>query len=595
METKEDIILQNIIFCNYANNNELYFRTNSKNIICTDKSLSLNEKNEFFLSFDTYFNAFSLFVWKLYSILDNLELSIEVKGEGRIELIGIDKLNKEFFIKKIEFNSDYNQIINIKLPKIYDFILVYFRIYAKKITLYSGVWKSIVSLSKINNVVPAIGICTWKKEKFIKNIVKKILDLNADNYFKEKIYIHIADNGQTLNKNDFFNERIFLHSNVNAGGSGGFARCMLEVLHQTPQVTHLLLMDDDIELEAESIYRTFTMYKLIKEKYKNNIIAGGMLNLHEKNIQVVREEGFFPYPPFRRSLRSCVDISNREELIHNDGPSIHNKNITMYAGWWFCAFPIIYLRNGLSYPFFFQLDDIEFSLRNNSKIIHLNGISVWHAPYWEKINHSKYYYSSRNTLIISAFVFREPFLPLLRTFLQMYKQIFLLNYTSAYYVVSGLKSYNDGPEKLPVSSPWTAKPEIKEVCKKQIVHHEKFDFSTKKNIIKIIISILTWNGHFLPNFILKKNRYVKHQYSIFSNNMLLNHSVFILNEDNLYIKYTISRKEALKCTFLFAKEAIRYFKNYKKISEAWKQTRVKFTSLDWWNQHLELLPKDKHN
>lgn len=590
MSNLQEIVLQNIIFCkNNEKHRNLYYRTKSNNITYINNCLSFVSETNTCLSFDTYFNSFSLFAWFMYSIIDNIELSLQLKGFGKIELFGIDRKNQEFLIKKTDFNCKYDEVINIKIPESKKFIIIFFRIHAQELILYSGSWKSLVSISKIKQIVPAIGICTWKKENFIKNTVKEITRLNQ--HLKEKIYIHIADNGQTLNQKDFSNENIFLHSNVNAGGAGGFARCMLEALSQKPQVTHLLLMDDDIELEAESIYRTFTLYKIIKEKYQGSFIAGGMLNLKEKNIQVVREEGFFPCPPFRQSFRTNVDISNRSEFIYNDSPSVHNKNVCLYAGWWYCAFPITYLQNGLSYPFFFQLDDIEFSLRNNAKIIHLNGISVWHTPYWEKINHSKYYYSSRNTLIVSAFMLKNPFLPILRIFLQMYKQIFIFNYTSAYYIIYGLKSYNDGPLYLPVSSPWTIKPEIKNIFKKNKTNCKISIVKKKKNIFKIILALLTWNGHFLPDFFLSDKRCIEYQNSIFSCNIILNHSIYIVDDDINYTEYTISRKEALKCFILFIKETIRYFKKYKKISTAWKQTREKFISQEWWKQHLELNKK----
>jgi len=44
--------------------------------------------------------------------------------------------------------------------------------------------------------------------------------------------------------------------NKNVGGSGGFARGLVEALQENTY-SHFLFMDDDIELDSESIYRLF--------------------------------------------------------------------------------------------------------------------------------------------------------------------------------------------------------------------------------------------------------------------------------------------------------------------------------------------------
>jgi len=49
--------------------------------------------------------------------------------------------------------------------------------------------------------------------------------------------------------------------NKNVGGSGGFARGLVEALQE---YLPILFMDDDIELDSESIYRLFSLYEYAK-------------------------------------------------------------------------------------------------------------------------------------------------------------------------------------------------------------------------------------------------------------------------------------------------------------------------------------------
>ena len=41
-------------------------------------------------------------------------------------------------------------------------------------------------------------------------------------------------------------------------------------------------------------------------------------------------------------------------------------------------------KNNYPFPCFFRGDDVEFTIRNESKIINLNGLNVWHEPFYKK-------------------------------------------------------------------------------------------------------------------------------------------------------------------------------------------------------------------
>ena len=67
--------------------------------------------------------------------------------------------------------------------------------------------------------------------------------------------------------------------NKNAGGAGGFTRTIIETKKQEEEngLTHILLMDDDVVMQPESIYRTYKILTLLKEEYKDAFIGGECL------------------------------------------------------------------------------------------------------------------------------------------------------------------------------------------------------------------------------------------------------------------------------------------------------------------------------
>ncbi|WNN88914.1 glycosyltransferase family A protein [Gloeocapsopsis dulcis] len=100
--------------------------------------------------------------------------------------------------------------------------------------------------NKAKEVSLGIIICTFKKEAYIKNTLTTIFQ---DKLLETKDFkLFIVDNGRTLDKADFTEPKLKLVPNINAGGSGGFTRGLVEALEENVY-SHFLLMDD-IELES---------------------------------------------------------------------------------------------------------------------------------------------------------------------------------------------------------------------------------------------------------------------------------------------------------------------------------------------------------
>ena len=84
------------------------------------------------------------------------------------------------------------------------------------------------------------------------------------------------------------------------------------------------------------------------------------------------------------SVGSNRDLTDEKEILINEN---EEKIALKYAAWWFCCFSVNNVKKrGLPSPFFIKGDDIEYSLRNESKIINLNGLAVWHEDFSGKYN-----------------------------------------------------------------------------------------------------------------------------------------------------------------------------------------------------------------
>ncbi|MEW5856233.1 MAG: hypothetical protein AB1861_02420 [Cyanobacteriota bacterium] len=116
----------------------------------------------------------------------------------------------------------------------------------------------------------------------------------------------VVDNGRTLNEADFREPKLRLVPNINAGGSGGFTRGLVEALEENVY-SHFLLMDDDIELESQWIYRLFSLHEYAKTDFA---VAGGLLNL-EKNYMLY--EAGATYNEDSKTRGICDWVINRRK------------------------------------------------------------------------------------------------------------------------------------------------------------------------------------------------------------------------------------------------------------------------------------------
>ena len=88
----------------------------------------------------------------------------------------------------------------------------------------------------------------------------------------------VIDNGRTLDAETLSGDGVRVFPNKNVGGAGGFARGMIEAMRLEKPATHVLLMDDDVQISTESLKRTYQLLSIVNDEYKDSYVSGAMMS-----------------------------------------------------------------------------------------------------------------------------------------------------------------------------------------------------------------------------------------------------------------------------------------------------------------------------
>lgn len=337
----------------------------------------------------TYFNAFSVKKWKQYTSLEKLQLHLFLHGEFYIEVYGIYRDKEKILIKDC---CKGNYIADIGLQGT-DMQLVGVRLKAlSEEALFSG-GEYRGRFADERDIKIGITICTFKREKYLFRNLKLLENLVISN---PDFNILVIDNGRTIEQKNTDWLRI-IH-NPNFGGSGGFARGLIEQVNQGEN-NYVLLMDDDILIETSALERLYSLCRHMREMYRGDMISGAMLSMDRPCIQF-ENTAYWGRIRMHASGRG-FDLTNQKTLWENENlPQKRNR----YGAWWFCCIPLETVKkNGYPLPVFIKGDDIEYGLRSRCNFITMNGIGVWHETFIKKQNVVMEFFNDRNMLIINHY------------------------------------------------------------------------------------------------------------------------------------------------------------------------------------------------
>ncbi len=400
--------LQSLLFpqTGICTEEEMYFRREGEGEIdfTWEKKATDMHRNST-LTFDTYFNGCSAEKWFKYTKVKRISISLRVRGFFRIILMrkekNLDSITTKYLLEQSFGREDEEGVYTFPFESESNNGVFCFQVtcLSETGTLLDGWYEGEVAPEDVRPVKLALDICTFKREVFVIKNVKELYECflnNPESGMKDSIEIFISDNAKTLDpKEVLLCDKVHVFPNKNTGGAGGFTRGMIEIMkcREQRKITHVLVMDDDIIINPDSIYRTFVILSLLKDEYKDAFVGGAMLRLDTQNIQT--ENGARWNKGYLISHKSGLDLSEVEACLYNEF-----EEKTEYNAWWYCAFPAdIVTEKNLPLPIFIRGDDVEYGLRNLKNLILMNGICVWHEPFENKYSSSMYYYIFRNRLI----------------------------------------------------------------------------------------------------------------------------------------------------------------------------------------------------
>lgn len=456
---------------------------------------------------DTYFNGFFPEEWKRYTIVSNVQLTLEWKGKGCIEIFEIQaefgKLNEKilFSIKK-DTKKQEELIVPFYLEKLTGIVGV--RIFAEEESfIYHVKWECVET--RMRKIQIALVTCTYQKEKYIeRNLLylrNQILENPKSSLYKN-LQVYVIDNGRTLSADKFFDMKVI--PNENTGGSGGFSRGMKEVMCEG-KCTHILLMDDDVTVESAALEKTYSVLYYLKSEYEHQFLGGAMLRQDFPYIQ--HEAGGVWSEGQLESVGQGYDLRKQENLLLN----VEEKKKVNYAAWWYCCIPVSYVeKHGYPLPFFLHFDDIEYSLREKQTPIYLNGIGIWHEQFEQKRNSSLVYYDMRNTLFTYQLhgIGKKKQIRKLIAY-EIYSAISRYRYKDVELVFQAVEDYQKGIDWLKVQNPeelhqkinemgyhWKEQKKVQGLVEKE--NSEEKLYLVENDSKKRIWRLLTINGSLFP-------------------------------------------------------------------------------------------------
>jgi galactofuranosylgalactofuranosylrhamnosyl-N-acetylglucosaminyl-diphospho-decaprenol beta-1,5/1,6-galactofuranosyltransferase len=417
----------------------------------------INAGNE--VSFATYFNAFPASYWRRWTVLRSVVLGMKVSGPGRIDVYRSKADGSIIHVTGAATQGDEHALeFELDLTPFEDGGWYWFDVTADDapVVVHEAAWSAAQAPAQETRL--SIGICTFNRPA---DCVAALSALADDPVVADLIStVVVADQGTKKVRDDAnfaaaaggLGDRLRLVEQPNLGGSGGFSRTMYEMLKHT-DATHHILLDDDVQLEPDSIARAYAFARFTKSPM---LVGGQMLALQDRSVLhamgevVARDKFFWRAAPNTEYAHDFAEESLRES------PDLHRRIDVDYTGWWMCLIPRVAVEQlGLALPLFIKWDDAEYGLRageHGFPTATLPGVAVWHLSWSDKDDTAGWqaYFHTRNRLVAAAL--HTPHKrggSLLRdTFKFDLKFLIMLQYATAALHHRAYDDFLAGPEKL---------------------------------------------------------------------------------------------------------------------------------------------------
>jgi galactofuranosylgalactofuranosylrhamnosyl-N-acetylglucosaminyl-diphospho-decaprenol beta-1,5/1,6-galactofuranosyltransferase len=358
------------------------------------------------VSTNTYFGRFPASYWQRWTRAGRVRVEADVDGGGTVRLVASDFDGKPRTVDSVQVEPDRAGTIALhaELTRFVDGGALWLEVITTERPLHVGQVRWLVDVPPRERGA-AVVICTFNRAD---DCLRTLRALTADDHCTEVAgTVYVVDQGTDVvaSRAGFaevekaLGDRLRYVVQPNLGGAGGFTRGIFEVVREGGTPANIVLMDDDIVLEPETVPR---LVAFADRTERPAVIGGQMLRLlHPEELHVGAEQTHLP------RLRAGLPVT---DALHSADMTEDQQDLRVdaeYNAWWMCLIPPeVVAAIGYPLPLFFQWDDIEYGLRAGAAgfpTVTLPGAGVWHADFgWKDWDDWPRYFSLRNSLVVSA-------------------------------------------------------------------------------------------------------------------------------------------------------------------------------------------------
>jgi galactofuranosylgalactofuranosylrhamnosyl-N-acetylglucosaminyl-diphospho-decaprenol beta-1,5/1,6-galactofuranosyltransferase len=435
-------------------------------------------------SFATYFNAFPASYWRRWTVVEEVELRVVVRGASTVAVYRSTATGNSERVTSSNSESGEERELAFRLPlnRFADGGWYWFDVVAgrEEARVVRAEWAAVAVEGDASRLAEApgtvsLGITTFNRPTYLLDMLRQLS--TAPDVLEVVDEVLVVDQGTSKVLDQPAAEEVVpalggkvrVIDQANVGGSGGFARGMFETM-QAGRSRYVLLIDDDVALEPECIARAAAFADLCRQP---TIVGATRLNMWPPT----RLHSFGEVVRRWRFRWGAADNVFEDHDFATSGlrstPWMHRRIDVDYNGWWMCLIPVDVVKSiGLSLPLFIKWDDAEYGLRATRAgfpVVSLPGMAIWHMPWTEKDDTLDWqaYFHLRNMLV--AALLHSPFPrggAIVREAMRhTAKHLVAMQYSAAHLRLKAIEDVLAGPEGLHASLD-TVLPEVNALRKR---------------------------------------------------------------------------------------------------------------------------------
>ncbi|GAA2188573.1 glycosyltransferase [Leucobacter alluvii] len=415
------------------------------------------------VSFASYFNAFPAAYWQRWTVVDRVQLELRTQGPGTIIVYRSNASGVQQRVDSRAVTGDATSAFDLPLRSFSDGGWYWFDLIAstEDLELQGGRWST--EAQPVETGKLSLGMTTYNKPDYCVGTLRNVAENPGLLEGIDRIFLVDQGTQKVRDEAGFddvaaaLGEKLQVIEQGNLGGSGGFARSMSETLERE-DTDFLLLLDDDVEFEAESALRALQFGRFSRTPV---IVGGHMFDLLDKPVlhawaEVVRPGPFLWGPSFEEQHRHDFRKRNLRQT-----PWMHARLDSDYNGWWMCMIPKKIIADiGLSLPVFIKWDDAEYGLRARNagyRTVSMPGVALWHVSWIDKDDSQDWqaFFHTRNRIIAGLLHSGQPQggKLLQNSGRQDIKKLLNMQYYATQLAVDGMRSVLRGPKNLHADLP----------------------------------------------------------------------------------------------------------------------------------------------